>query len=224
MSRLLLQCLLLWPSLVASLQIAISSLEQKAAASVNVATTPCHHRQIPGSSVMTSVDFDPILTEELNLRNLKNVARLPGNAELLVKAMQQDTLVKQLAINNPVLAHVISSPDALKKMVSQEVLGKVRCGQVSDEASVQAVLDLALTKPSITALEPEPPTLASLVERSRQTQTGNSIGPTSENSDMLLDAELQRLNELNYIYADLLRSFWQIVLTLEAAKLVIIAI
>ena len=143
MSRLLLQCLLLWPLLVASLQSAISSLGQKAAAFVNVGTTPCHYRQITGSSEMTSMDFDPKLKEESKVRNLKNVARLPGTAELLVKAMQQDPLLKQLAISNPVLAHVISSPDASKKMLSQEVLGKVRSGQVPDEASAQAVLDLA---------------------------------------------------------------------------------
>eukprot|EP00439_Symbiodinium_sp_Y106_P028437 s360_g3.t1 len=117
MSRLLLQCLLLWPLLVASLQSAISSLGQKAAAFVNVGTTPCHYRQITGSSEMTSMDFDPKLKEESKVRNLKNVARLPGTAELLVKAMQQDPLLKQLAINNQFLAHVISSPDASKKML-----------------------------------------------------------------------------------------------------------
>ena len=51
----------------------------------------------------------------------------------------------------------------------------------------------------MTGLEPEPPSTASLVERSRQRQTGISIGSTSEGSGMLLDAELQRLNELDYM-------------------------
>ncbi|CAE7672664.1 unnamed protein product, partial [Symbiodinium sp. CCMP2456] len=66
---------------------------------------------------MTSMHVDPKLKGELKMRNLKNVGRLVDSAELLVKAIQKDSLVQQLAINSPVVAHVINSPDALKKML-----------------------------------------------------------------------------------------------------------
>ncbi|OLQ07410.1 hypothetical protein AK812_SmicGene9167 [Symbiodinium microadriaticum] len=156
---------------------------------------------------------------ELKMRKLKNVARLAGNAELLVKAIQQDPLLKQLAINSPVVAHVIGSLHALKKMFSQEVLSKLRSGQVPEDASAQAVPDLAFTKRRVIGPQPEDPTLVSLkVGRSRQRQQpGISSGPRSENSEILLERELRLLD---YIYADLLGSFWQTLLTLEAAQLV----
>ncbi|CAE7908156.1 unnamed protein product [Symbiodinium microadriaticum] len=233
MPRLLLRCLLLWPSLVAALQSAISSLGQKAASSAN-ATTPCLYRHVPRDCTRLP---DPekswrsgLPTQErkitggepkaeLKMRKLKNVARLAGNAELLVKAIQQDPLLKQLAINSPVVAHVIGSLHALKKMFSQEVLSKLRSGQVPEDASAQAVPDLAFTKRRVIGPQPEDPTLVSLkVGRSRQRQQpGISSGPRSENSEILLERELRLLD---YIYADLLGSFWQTLLTLEAAQLV----
>ncbi|CAE7199537.1 unnamed protein product [Symbiodinium necroappetens] len=158
---------------------------------------------------------------ELKMRKLKNVARLAGYAELLVKAIQQDPLLKQLAINSPVVAHVISSLQALKKMFSQEVLGKLRSGQVPEDASAQAVPDLAFTKRRAIGPQPEDPTRVSLkVERSRQRQQPEiSSAPLSENSEILLERELRLLD---YIYADLLSSFWQTLLTLEAAQLVMV--
>lgn len=96
------------------------------------------------SGDMTSAYIDPELRSELGNQTVKKgIANITGNAELLMKAVQQDPMVQQLAAVSPDMAQVINSPDALKKIFSPEVLEKVRSGQMPDEASIQAILDLA---------------------------------------------------------------------------------
>ncbi|CAE7767523.1 FKBP1A, partial [Symbiodinium sp. CCMP2456] len=96
------------------------------------------------SGEMTSAYIDPELRSELGNQTVKKgIANITGNAELLMKAVQQDPMVQQLAAVSPDMAQVINSPDALKKIFSPEVLEKVQSGQMPDEASMQAILDLA---------------------------------------------------------------------------------
>ncbi|CAE7248205.1 FKBP1A [Symbiodinium sp. CCMP2592] len=99
------------------------------------------------SGLLTSAYIDPELRSELGNQSVKKgIANITGNTELLMKAVQQDPMVQQLAAVSPDMAQVINSPDALKKIFSPQILDSVRSGQMPDEASMEAILELASGK------------------------------------------------------------------------------
>jgi len=98
---------------------------------------------------LSAAYVDPGLRSELGNKTVRQqIQNLTGNTELLLKAVQEDPMVQQLAAISPAMAEVISNPDALRKILSPEILEKVRSGTV--DGSMQGILDLATGEHSAT--------------------------------------------------------------------------
>ena len=96
------------------------------------------------SGELSAAYVDPQLRTELGNQTVKQqIRKLSNDTGMLMKAVQQDPLVQQLAAMDPAMSKVISSPSALKKIFSPELLDQVQHGEVPDESSMQNILDSA---------------------------------------------------------------------------------
>ena len=75
---------------------------------------------------------------------MQRVQDFASNLQLLTKVIQENSLVQQLAIVDPVVAQVINSPEALQKIFSSEVLGMIQQDQNPDQLVLEPVVDSSL--------------------------------------------------------------------------------
>ena len=86
--------------------------------------------------------LDQDLKKELDNPSVRErVQDLASKPELLAKVVKENSLVKQLAAMNPVVAQVINSPEALQKMFSKEMLDVLQQGQKPDDAALESILE-----------------------------------------------------------------------------------
>ena len=96
------------------------------------------------SGELSAAYIDPQLRSELGNQTVKQqIQKLSNDTGMLMKAVHQDPLVQQLAAMDPAMSKIISSPSALKKIFSPQLLDQVQHGEIPDESWMQTILDSA---------------------------------------------------------------------------------
>ncbi|CAE7828516.1 FPR1 [Symbiodinium microadriaticum] len=96
------------------------------------------------SGELSTAYIDPQLRSELGNQTVKQqIQKLSNDTGMLMKAVHQDPLVQQLAAMDPAMSKIISSPSALKKIFSPELLDQVQHGEIPDQSWMQTILDSA---------------------------------------------------------------------------------
>ena len=137
------------------------------------------------SGELSAAYIDPQLRTELENRSVKEqIQKLSNDTGMLMKAVQQDPMVQQLAAMNPAMSQVINSPSALKKILSPDLIEKVQQGQIPDDETMKAILDSAAgvgksldTKPSNMTVAPPASPASLLLEdglRLKQVRAGDA--------------------------------------------------
>ena len=137
------------------------------------------------SGELSAAYIDPQLRTELDNRSVKEqIQKLSNDPGMLMKAVQQDPMVQQLAAMNPAMSQVINSPSALKKILSPDLIEKVQQGQIPDDETMKAILDSAAgvgksldTKPSNMTVAPPASPASLLLEdglRLKQVRAGDA--------------------------------------------------
>ncbi|CAJ1426182.1 unnamed protein product [Effrenium voratum] len=74
--------------------------------------------------------LDPQLKAELGQQSVQDrIRNLTSKPEMLVKVLEENPLVQQLAHASPMMQEIIHSPEALQMLFSNQTLEKLRAGE-----------------------------------------------------------------------------------------------